>query len=481
METAESDITTEGLTCDAALCTRLHPSKPCLACKAAYYCSDQCLANDQVAHHSYCQFIRAKEWDEVNNADAARTPPVDGATISIPSRVSSEEGADSVTCSICLEDPNQKVSPVVTLEACKHMFCLPCLIQWQRKSTSYEMIDPEGLATTIRDTPTYTPQSTDFAKKSLVCPSCRSQSDHPEDFLLHKAREACARARHPGCPLELQSQLLNEAFMISSALLQVPDPELGPMLVLAEVLLAKNRPKDAIATTRRLIQMDRERHALHRIDPNLAWVVHARDLYDATSFDAFMASTTTALTAINTDADAVQQLPPVLHGVDRMNVYQSVFLIQGDAFQALGKNTDATRIYKQYVLALDANAQSAANVPPDVYRDSHTGRVSAQVWKGLSACYFEASKYDKSIQAADHAIAIDRSIAGTHQIKAKSLAKKALETASSRETVTELIGQALITMNQGVHYEAPWDPTAKVANLNLYHSLQRDLHLLEST
>jgi hypothetical protein len=35
-------------------------------------------------------------------------------------------------------------------------------------------------------------------------------------------------------------------------------------------------------------------------------------------------------------------------------------------------------------------------------------------------------------------------------------------------------------MNQGVVYEAPWDPKAKVANLNLYHSLQRDLHLLES-
>jgi Zinc finger, C3HC4 type (RING finger) len=201
---AESDFTTEDLICDDSLCTRLHACKPCLACKAVYYCSDQCLAHDQAAHQSYCHFIRAKQWDLANSANAAGMSLAEGATISIPLRASSEEGSDSgnfTECSICLEDPNQKVSPVVTLEACKHVFCLACLVQWQRKTTSYEMIDPEGLAAILRDTPTYTPQSTDFAKKSLVCPSCRSQSDHPEDYLLQKAREACAKAKHPGCPL----------------------------------------------------------------------------------------------------------------------------------------------------------------------------------------------------------------------------------------------------------------------------------------
>jgi Ring finger domain len=225
---------TDGIGCDA--CHKTKAPIQCRDCKATYYCSEQCLAHHAAAaHQTTCHRLVARQWlrpsvDAVDSLAARR-----GATVLIPNKDLSNSDAESTAqaCSICLEDPNARSDPLIRLDACHHLFCLPCLIQWERKRASDAKPDDR--------------------KPSFACPNCRTPSVDPEQYLLRKAKEACDCARHPGCPPELKDSLLNEAFKISSALLQVPEPELGPMCVLAEVLLALDRPGNALCTTRRIL------------------------------------------------------------------------------------------------------------------------------------------------------------------------------------------------------------------------------------
>jgi tetratricopeptide (TPR) repeat protein len=439
--------------CDSEDCDEASVTVRCPDCRVAYYCSERCRLNHASLHQPCCRRIAAKQWRCIETTEQEPLVGSKGAVISIPKKAfpgcsDDDEATTSQVCSICLDDPHLKTAPLVTLEACHHLFCLPCLVQWQRKSSEVSL------------------GNFDFSSlnsRTLVCPSCRSLSDMPETSLLHKARDNCARGKHPGCPLELRTQFLNDAFMISSALLQVQEPELAPMLVLADVLLALNRPKDAFATTRRIMTIDKDRHAVIKGNPVLAWLKRGQDLYNAASYDEARRALQVA-SQLSLEQQESLTLVPMLSGQERAALYQSLYLLQCEAYQKLGKWADALRVY-QLLLA----AQHRVSLLPS--DDTQMDGVSGQIWKGLATCHHEMKEYGACIGAANQSIDMDRSLAGVHRLKALSLVKQAEQSPDMAMTLWE---NAILTMNQGVLYEAPWDDQAQMDNQALYQSLQRE-------
>jgi tetratricopeptide (TPR) repeat protein len=457
------EVPTDLIQCDSTFCDKLLATFACRDCDAAYYCSEQCLAQHKSEHAEFCQRVLAKEWKSAPEIDALDREK--GATISIPSSFSgaTRGGLNHDVCPICLDNPDAKTAPVITLVACKHVFCLPCLVKWKRHSNSSFLRDPWSVA------------SCEAAEiqSTLVCPTCRCESHDPEDYLTIKAKNACARGKHPGCPSELKSQLLNEAFMITSALLQVQEPELYPMFILADVLLALNRPSDAVATTRRLMKLDKERNDTGRSEQVLAWVEHSRDLYNANSSDlaSFALHRATQMTMIKANPSLATSFLP---SRERTEFYIAIYLLQGEAFLKLAKWPEALRVYQVLLMAQkDANMPSAGTSPYEFdYTKFKDHGVMVQIWKGLAVSNYERGEYEICIDMADRAIAIDRSIAGVHRCKAMSLVRQAEQSSAPSLTILE---KAVSTMNQGVLFEAPWDPAVRVSNLELYHSLRGNL------
>jgi tetratricopeptide (TPR) repeat protein len=407
-------LLTDGIGCDA--CDKAKAPIQCRDCKAAYYCSEQCLLHHAAAHQATCHRLEARQWrSSVDSVDPLTAGC--GATVLIPNKDLSNSGEESTVqvCSICLEDPNARLAPLIRLDACHHLFCLPCLIQWERKRASD--VNP------------------DARQPSFPCPNCRTQSVDPEQYLLRKAKQTFVRARHPGCPPELKDSLLTDAFKISSALLQVSEPELGPMCVLAEVLLALNRPANALATTRRILKMDKERHE----------------------------ATDSRVLARSNGIDSAERTGTSLSSLERATMYQSLYLLQGEAYQNLGKWPEALRVYQ-----LLLKVHTEAPLPSGLTDSSHACSVDVRIWRGLAACYYETNDYGASIEAANRSLALDRSAAGVHRLKALALVKQAEH---SPIMAASLKRDAAHTMNQGVLYEAPWDPEMQANNRQLYHSL----------
>jgi tetratricopeptide (TPR) repeat protein len=455
------EVPTDLIQCDATSCDNFLATYACGDCHAAYYCSEQCLATHKSEHAEFCQRVVAKEWKNAPETDALDREK--GATISIPSNYSGAtgDGLNHDVCPICLDDPDAKTAPVITLVACKHVFCLPCLVKWKRHCNSSSSRDPWSVASC---------EAVEI-QSTLVCPTCRCQSHDPEDYLIIKAKNASARGKHPGCPSELKVQLLNEAFLITSALLQVQEPELYPMFVLANVLLALNRPSDAVATTRRLMKLDKERNDAGRSEPVLAWVEHSRDLYNAASSDlaSFALHRATQMTMIKANPSLATSFPP---SRERTEFYIAIYLLQGEAFLKLAQWPEALRVYRVLMMAqTDAQMSSAGSYEFDYTKFKNHG-VVVQIWKGLAVSNYEMGEYETCIEMADRAIAIDRSIAGVHRCKALSLVRQAEQ--SSAHSLA-MLKKAVSAMNQGVLYEAPWDPAVRVSNLELYNSLRGNL------
>lgn len=453
--------------CDASHCGSLKALLQCSACKSVYYCSDQCQKEHAAAHQPHCHAMTRK-WKDTFEATI---PPEKGrgASLSIASATSNDQtlpDASADLCSICLEYPSEKGAPVATLEACKHVFCLPCLIKWQRHSAVYG--DPEREGNDLEDRtsqagnpPPDRPRLSDFKKKSLYCPCCRTETEDLEECLIQRAKNACSEAKRPGCPVVLKEQLLQEAGKSTSGLLQIQDPDLHAYYVFADVLLARGRPADALSTIQQLMKIDKERHAAIQSHPVLAWIEHARHSYDAADYEQ-VAFALEAASEMATRIGSPAKPPPVLRGTERTLMYQAAYLLQGEAHRELGQWLDALCVYKKLLLSHQAAK------PPENEHDDNSDVAAVQIWKGIAACSYKLVEYAASIDAANRAIEIDRSVPGVHRFKALSLVQLAEQ---SLDNAKGLMGQAVLTMNQAVLYEVPWDAETRATNLELYQSL----------
>lgn len=464
--------------CDAPVCGNSGAVFQCTDCKAVYYCSAMCKEQHAIAHGPRCEALMRKWKDSLD--ESPRPEKGSGIFLSVPSPASKDEvicGFIADLCCICLEDPSENSAPVAILEACKHVFCLPCLVGWQRHSISYE--DPaerddnsthlEDIALQDGYATLEMPQLSDSRKKSLHCPCCRSETDDAEETLLYTAKYNCDRAMRRGCPSVLKAHLLHEALGAASALLQVQEPNLHAYYSLANVLSALDRPQDAIATVHQLLKIDKERHSAIQSQPVLAWIEYARESYEAGDYAQAAVALTTA-SKLATRFGSPARPPPSLHGRERTLMYQSVYLLLGEAYIKLNQWTDALRVYNKL---LPAHIEFLAAQKTEA-GDDDSNAVSTQIWKGMAVCSYELGAYVASIDAVDRAVAIDRSAGGLHRYKASSLMKLAEQLPDETHT---LRGQAVLTMNQAVLYETPWDPEVRTSNLELLQSLCQGITL----
>lgn len=109
--------------CDAPNCDASNPPLVCPDCDAAYFCNEECRSDDADDDHGHtCYSDRVlKNKYEHGQFNLFAT---DAETL---------RSAKTHECAICLTD--QLVEPTV-LTQCKHQFCGPCLLKWNKTSSS---------------------------------------------------------------------------------------------------------------------------------------------------------------------------------------------------------------------------------------------------------------------------------------------------------------------------------------------------------
>lgn len=469
------DVPRDWIECDAPCCRNLNALVQCKDCRSVYYCSTLCQREDADAHQSHCLAMTRKLNDGFDPSAPISGREASHSNLSALSVMTKGEGAPIELCSICLEDLIKKNVPVATVEACKHVFCLTCLIQWQRHSDDLNVPNGEDLNTVhegsavqaLNDVNAFDPIFSRFTEKFVCCPCCRTATEDLEYRLFQKANEFLARAKLYGCPQSMKKQLLLGALEATSTLLQIEDPDLRAYHAHADVLLALGRCQDAVISIQQLMKADKERYTAMKENPVLAWLDYARHACE-------IADTAQATVAMKTAAEIAACIgrpakpPPALHGSDRKHLYEVAYLLRGEAHQQQNQWWEALLIYNKLLRAHhEKQTASATNQLNDLFSDD----LLVQMWKGISSCSYELAAYAASIAAANRAVAIDRSVAGIHRCKALSLVQQA---ANSPEKTDEMFGEAVRTMNQAVLYEAPWDSHNQSTNLKLYQSLSQD-------
>jgi tetratricopeptide (TPR) repeat protein len=311
-------------------------------------------------------------------------------------------------CCICLAEEIER--PVV-LESCRHAFCAACLIEWQR----------------------VVPLSQVQREK---CPLCRSECSNVEASLLEKARMHAARANRRDASDEVKTSYREQALEEIDKFLRVDQPHLQAFFTKAEILRSLGDPAGAISTLNQMTEQDDQRQEEAAKVESLLQRAEAAD----TEGDEV---------ALLDEAESLQKKMGNRLGGGKARLFD-LKLLQAYSYQDMKKWEEAIRIYISMFEAMDGTEVGS----PVQQR---------KIFMGISQCFYETGKYEKSISSASAAIEMNPYFPGVYKFKALSQRAKGE------------LGEAVKTMTRAVLYETPWDDDNRAEALKLYDELSSEL------
>mmetsp|Transcript_23486 Transcript_23486/g.67681 ORF Transcript_23486/g.67681 Transcript_23486/m.67681 type:complete len:575 (+) Transcript_23486:330-2054(+) len=116
-------VSRRNICCDAPNCNEYNPPLACPDCDAAYFCGEECRAQDAANEHGHTCYNDAALKEKFEN----------GKFNSFATDAGNVKAAKNDDCAICLAE--EVVEPIV-LTQCKHKFCSACLKSWCKSSAS---------------------------------------------------------------------------------------------------------------------------------------------------------------------------------------------------------------------------------------------------------------------------------------------------------------------------------------------------------
>jgi tetratricopeptide (TPR) repeat protein len=327
------------------------------------------------------------------------------------------EEAINLECGICLEEQMQQP---VTLD-CKHAFCATCLVAWQRqKGNLTSMLEGMNL------------------DRSHSCPMCRAETDgKAEEDLLLRARLLAGRANYMKKNPGAKQDLLEKALAILDKVLEVDKPHLQAYVSKAEVLQSLGKYQEQVDIIDELVSINSSRlekaAVLGKLEAQINEAMAEGNMEFAErlqeEYIAYAAKEGDLGTRFKDSQDLTEML-----------------IQQAEAYIELGEWQTAKDILMTKIDVLSTyGAGSAIQVRRSVM--------------GLARCAYELKVFEKAIAASEWAIEMNRHFPGVYKYKA--LAQKKMGD----------LDAAILTMNQAVLYETPWDEENRQKALSLYDEL----------
>lgn len=387
----------------------------CSSCQTTFYCSVECQRRHWAAEHKGdCRDVKSMRTQEVGGA---LDDPID---ISLATAATPAEDA---ACYICLSEP---IVDPYTIPGCCHSFCFGCLREWQGFVRN-------GVAGT-----TGTDGGNDTSKMS--CPACRADAPDIDKSIFETAMLYATRAANNDVLDMPEKNELQEKALVELEKLQGTKnmaTKFQSLFTKAQILLALEKPTDAIEVTEELLRM------------------HERETENFRIYQEMFAR---GRTAVDEDRDEVaEQIYAEIEKfkeencIDRFPEHAfDVYVQLADAKEQMEDWEGAKEIYIEHMLK--KITEPSIGSPP----------LQRMMWMGISKCMYHLGDYQKAIHAGTAAIEMNRHFPQVHKYVA--LAQKA----------SGDIEAARVTMAKAVSYETPWDEQNKAVVLKMYEDMMAD-------
>ena len=394
---------------DCIACDACGKAAPSIACErcATVYYCDASCRKNHAAEHH----PDCHDFAAISQRREAQVPSKEALLLS-----AAGEDAINSECGICFEEQMQQP---VTL-ACRHAFCSTCLVAWQRQkgnlANPYQSMNPD---------------------QSHTCPVCRTETEgNVEDDLMLRARLLASRANYLKEDPDAQRDLREKALVVLNKVLEVDIPHIQAYGTKAEVLNELGEYQQLVGTVEELLVINSERQEKAGVLEDM----------DRRIEDAMMRGDMEGVERIQQQAVAYAEEQGELGTRCGSEDVTEMRILQAEAYIELGEWETAKDIFTTKTPVL---SMYGAGTPVQVRRSV----------MGLARCAYEMKVYDKAIAASEWAIEMNRSFPGVYKYKA--LAEKAMGD----------LDAAIVTMNQAVLYETPWDDDNRRKALALYDEL----------
>jgi tetratricopeptide (TPR) repeat protein len=407
--------------CDT--CSRPNPPKRCGRCSCAFYCSIECQRKHwRGGHKKSCRPLEEMR---------ASLPSMD------PSAIDHKRAPINSTCGICLEEPIQRP---ITLAKCTHAFCFSCLKEWQI-----------------------------YSKASLdtnSCPFCRQGIEKTvSEEALEKVKLQALRAGRLDKyeKKEERKALYDSALAEVDAILEMDEKDTVAIGVKAQILIHV-RPKEAIATTHKILELDKIIVKKHEnVIAELEKASKANEAGDTITSLQIMSS-------LESQYGPNHKTWPCPVGKGPYRLYP-LRVTLAEAYEAAERWEEAQKEYSDMAITLYLDKMNEPN------QDWITTDLAGQMLSmtcGVSRCLFHMKQYEKAIFSGQQAVVMDRSYPGVHKLIAEpqhALARQLGDAkrgkprfAGMHDKTSTTIADAIRTMHRGHIYETPWDDVNKEAN-----------------
>jgi tetratricopeptide (TPR) repeat protein len=402
------------ITCDAGGCSN-HPSMKCGKCNMVYYCGRDCQKQHWKYHKSDCKTAVEKiqvQFDLNDNAP-------DTSEMSIKK---------DTECSICLRDRDNMDHPIV-LKNCKHVFCVPCLRQYQEVDL------------------TETSSARSNTNPRRPCPCCRAEiKENVRESVIAKALLYAARASRTGVS---QEDKLKACQLAVEALQSLGKPTsdqdvLQANTICGHIAVTKGDYQDALKIfeqNERILTklMERKRSIDALLERGRILGSHTNDdddLDDATY-------------------EAMQQIQNEIMAL----MAQGVTSNETDLISCRLELANIRMEMQEWDMAKTIYKQIMTDYPE---QEMLTPPQTRQIFMGFARCLYEEGNYEGSINMGEATITMNRHFPGIHKYVALSYRAKGD------------LKQAQTIMGRAVLYETPWDPANVARTRELWVQLMEE-------